>query len=83
MEVPSVVAEAVLVKPSKESIAEMAARPRVAGYDFNKGINYHELLQTYKTSGFQATNFGLAVDQINAMVRDLQIRSSTNRSLFS
>ena len=40
----------------------------VRGYDFNKGIDFHELLSSYKYSGFQATNFGLAVDQINQMV---------------
>ncbi|XP_015117290.1 probable deoxyhypusine synthase [Diachasma alloeum] len=42
--------------------------PRVRGYDFNRGINYHELLETYKYSGFQATNFGLAVEEINKML---------------
>jgi deoxyhypusine synthase len=39
------------------------------GYDFNLGVNHHTLLQSYRTSGFQATNFGLAVEQINQMVR--------------
>lgn len=41
---------------------------RVSGYDFNQGINHHALLQTYLATGFQATNFGLAVEQINEMV---------------
>ena len=44
-------------------------KTEVRGYDFNKGINYSELLKSYTQSGFQATNFGLVVDQINAMVR--------------
>ena len=38
------------------------------GYDFNEGIDYHKLLETYKTSGFQATHFGLAVEELNKMV---------------
>lgn len=38
------------------------------GYDWNKGVNYHELFNTYKYAGFQATNFGLAIDEINRMV---------------
>lgn len=38
------------------------------GYDWNNGIDYKELLSTYKYCGFQATNFGLAVDEINNMV---------------
>ena len=39
-----------------------------SGYDFNQGVDFHKLFTSYKTSGFQATNFGLAVEQINAMV---------------
>ena len=51
---------------------ELPVKPvEVAGYDFNNGIDYHKLLQSYKTSGFQATNFGLAVDEINRMVHCL------------
>ena len=41
----------------------------VVGYDFSKGIDYHQLLQSFRTSGFQATNFGMAVEEINRMVR--------------
>lgn len=41
---------------------------KVQGYDFNEGIDYHRLLQSYMTSGFQATNFGLAVEEINRMI---------------
>ena len=43
--------------------------PKVKGYDFNSGIHYEELLESYLFSGFQATNFGLAVEEINKMVR--------------
>jgi len=40
----------------------------VLGYDFNTGVDHHALLQSFLHSGFQATNFGLAVEQINAMI---------------
>lgn len=40
----------------------------VAGYDFNKGVDYHSILESYKRCGFQATNFGFAVEEINKMV---------------
>lgn len=43
--------------------------PTVKGYDFNNGIDYHILLQAYKTTGLQATNFGLAVEEINKMMK--------------
>jgi len=53
---------------SKSSNTEKYSTTPIAGYDFNNGINYHQLLESYKTSGFQATNFGIAVEQINEMV---------------
>lgn len=43
--------------------------PKVKGFDWNQGVNYDELLKSYKSSGFQATNFGLAVDEINRMLK--------------
>lgn len=61
---PQVAAEAVLAK--SEGIPDGAEK--VKGYDFNNGINYHELLQSYTKCGFQATNFGKAVEEINRMV---------------
>jgi len=62
--VPSVATEAVLV--GSEPMPEDSVK--VSGYDFNGGVDHHALLRSYLTSGFQATNFGLAVDQINAML---------------
>lgn len=43
--------------------------PKVRGYDFNQGVDHQALLQSFYNTGFQATNFGLAVNQINMMVR--------------
>ncbi|XP_014483411.1 PREDICTED: probable deoxyhypusine synthase [Dinoponera quadriceps] len=40
----------------------------VKGYDFNNGLDYHELFKTMRYSGFQATNFGLAVEEIKKML---------------
>lgn len=44
--------------------------PIAGGYDWNAGssIDYDRLLSSYKTTGFQATNFGKAVDEINKMI---------------
>ncbi|KAJ6223770.1 hypothetical protein RDWZM_002315 [Blomia tropicalis] len=41
----------------------------VSGYDFNKGINYSELFKSYTTTGFQATNFGRAIEEIELMLK--------------
>ncbi|XP_067216561.1 probable deoxyhypusine synthase [Linepithema humile] len=40
----------------------------VKGYDFNKGLNYHELFKTMMHCGFQATNFALAIEEVNRML---------------
>nr|XP_018898363.1 PREDICTED: probable deoxyhypusine synthase [Bemisia tabaci] len=42
--------------------------PIVTGYSWDKGLDYEGLLATYKHCGFQATNFGLAVEEINKML---------------
>lgn len=63
-EEPKIAKEAVL----QQSVNLPKDTPVVEGYDFNNGVNYHELLKSYKNSGFQATNFGNAVDEINKMV---------------
>jgi deoxyhypusine synthase len=70
--VPSLAHDAVLA-PS-ESMPDDSIPVR--GYDWDtvdKGeVDYHALLKSYLTSGFQATNFGLAIEQINQM---LEVRS--------
>ena len=40
----------------------------VKGYDFNKGVDYHELFKSYKSIGFQANSMGIAIDIINNMI---------------
>ena len=63
--VPGMAAEAVLATSQ-----EMAPdTDKVSGYDFNRGIDHHQLLKSFKYSGFQATNFGLAVEEIWKMIR--------------
>eukprot|EP01006_Ploeotia_vitrea_P021675 TRINITY_DN54105_c0_g2_i1.p1 TRINITY_DN54105_c0_g2~~TRINITY_DN54105_c0_g2_i1.p1 ORF type:complete len:368 (-),score=44.18 TRINITY_DN54105_c0_g2_i1:40-1143(-) len=56
--------DAVLV----ESTEMPEGTPIVQGYDFNSGIDVDALLDTYSVCGFQATNFGNAVSEINAML---------------
>ncbi|XP_045463597.1 probable deoxyhypusine synthase [Harmonia axyridis] len=56
--------EAVLKKTSDKTFLQ----DRVNGYDWSKGLDYSKLLGTYLHSGFQATNFGRAVNEINRML---------------
>ena len=40
----------------------------VRGYDFNQGVDYEALLNSYACTGFQATHFARAVNVLNAVV---------------
>lgn len=61
---PQIAKDSVLVKSAKLP----DATPMVKGYDWNNGLDYDRLLDSYKHCGFQATNFGNAIDEINKMV---------------
>ncbi|GFO05977.1 deoxyhypusine synthase-like [Plakobranchus ocellatus] len=62
--VPSVAADAAFVKsePMPEGSKE------VKGYDFNDGVNYKKLFESYACSGLQATSVGNAITEINRMI---------------
>lgn len=58
-------AVAAVLKPSTELPKGSST---VHGYDFDRGLDYNALLQSYLNTGFQATSFGQAVNEINRMV---------------
>jgi len=62
--VPKLAQEAVLVVSEETPDTET-----VKGYDFNDGLDLEAVLNSYKRVGFQSTNFGLAVEEINKMLR--------------
>lgn len=53
----------------RETVPIPVDTPKVRGYDFNQGVEYQELMESFYNTGFQATSFGRAVKQINMMVR--------------
>ncbi|KAI0561631.1 deoxyhypusine synthase [Gracilaria domingensis] len=80
-ELPQVAADAVL----QQSEQLPKDTPLVRGYDFSGDVvDYDALLSSYKHSGFQATNFGIAVDIINEMISwkpaEAQIQSGIPRN---
>merc|ERR1712080_447753 len=60
--VPAIAAEAVLVK------SEGLKGDTVGGYNFDKGVDYAALLDSYVRTGYQATNLGLAIQEIERML---------------
>lgn len=63
---PSVATEAVL-KPSCDLPEDL---PKIRGYDFNQGVDFQAVLKSYLTTGFQASSLGLAIQEINHMVKN-------------
>ncbi|XP_053672616.1 probable deoxyhypusine synthase [Anopheles nili] len=61
---PAVAKEAVL----QESAKLPADTPTIRGYDWNEGYNYEKLFGSYVHSGFQATNLGKAIEEVNKMI---------------
>ncbi|KAJ8919797.1 hypothetical protein NQ315_006326 [Exocentrus adspersus] len=57
--------EAILKKTTDASLL----KEKVSGYDWSQGLDYDKLLSSYLCTGFQATNFGLAVNEINKMIQ--------------
>uniref|UniRef100_A0A673AHF4 deoxyhypusine synthase n=1 Tax=Sphaeramia orbicularis TaxID=375764 RepID=A0A673AHF4_9TELE len=58
--------------PILKSVSVPKDTPKVKGYDFNQGVDHRALLQSFLHTGFQATRFGLAVQEINNMIKKRQ-----------
>jgi deoxyhypusine synthase len=41
---------------------------KIGGYDFNKGVDYGKIIDSYASSGLQATNLHKAIEIINEMI---------------
>lgn len=48
--------------------SEAVTSAKVVGYDFNRGINYDAILDSFATSGFQAMNLGKAMTEVDRML---------------
>lgn len=54
------------IKPN----SDVEKLPKVKGYDFEEKFDFDKFIESYKTTGFQATNFWQAVEIVNMMRRD-------------
>ncbi|XP_010681287.2 deoxyhypusine synthase isoform X1 [Beta vulgaris subsp. vulgaris] len=41
---------------------------KIQGYDFNQGVNYSQLVKSFISTGFQASNLGEAIEVVNQML---------------
>ncbi|CAG9314680.1 unnamed protein product [Blepharisma stoltei] len=61
--VPAALLESVLVKS-----VDISDKQEVKGYDFNQGLDYSAILQSYNCIGFQATHMAQAITELNRML---------------
>ncbi|XP_030750419.1 probable deoxyhypusine synthase [Sitophilus oryzae] len=52
----------------KSTVDNSLLKEKVQGYDWSQGLDYKKLFNSFTHTGFQATNFGLAVEEINRMI---------------
>lgn len=50
--------------------SEEASGISVKGYDFDSGVNYKKIIESYKSTGFQASNLSKAIEITNKMIKD-------------
>jgi deoxyhypusine synthase len=53
-----------LLKKSKEIEGEV-----IEGYDFNKGVDYNKIIDSFASTGFQASHLHQAMDIVNEMIK--------------
>ena len=42
----------------------------IKGYDFNKGVDYKKIIESLKTTGFQAAHFSQPIQIVNEMIKE-------------
>lgn len=45
----------------------------IRGLDFNSSVNLSQLLESYHSTGYQATNLSISMDIINKMVSHIKL----------
>ena len=70
----SIIVNAIAATHVKSDSAEDYCKKKkvVRGYDFDNGVDHHELLSSFMSCGFQSTLFARAVNEVNAMVRTVK-----------
>ncbi len=61
------------LKKAKKNVIRESEEPKglkIKGYDFNKGIDYNKILDSYLTTGFQATKLAKAIEIIKQMRKE-------------
>ncbi len=58
---------------AKKNILRESEEPEgiaIKGYNFDNGVDYKEIIKSFKTTGFQASHFSRAIEIVNKMIKD-------------
>ena len=58
---------------AKKNILRESEEPEgiaIKGYNFDNGVDYKEIIKSFKTTGFQASHFSKAIEIVNKMIKD-------------
>ncbi|XP_065830201.1 deoxyhypusine synthase-like [Oscarella lobularis] len=68
--------QAVLVPTTVDLAADATV---IRGYDFNDGVDFHALLESFSRTGFQASNVGAAIVEIKRMIEAKKVPLSDEK----
>lgn len=60
-------------KKARKNVLFESIEPKgisIKGYDFNNGIDYEKIIDSFNSTGFQASHFSKAVEIINKMIKE-------------
>ncbi len=60
-----------------ENTVNLDHLPKIEGFDFDKKFDFDKFIESYKTTGFQATNFGRAIAVMNSIKRAKKEKKAT------
>lgn len=58
---------------AKKNILRESEEPEgiaIKGYNFDNGVDYKEIIKSFKTTGFQASHFSRAIEIVNKMIKE-------------
>jgi deoxyhypusine synthase len=61
------------LKKGHENVLRESEEPRglpIRGYDFNQGVDYDKIIDSFASTGFQATHLAKAIELIKQMRKD-------------
>lgn len=59
-----------IIKDNLLRKSEEAEGVVIKGYEFNKGVNYPNIIKSFSSSGFQASHFSKAIEILNKMISE-------------